>query len=969
MAPNLDPNEQVPEVEEDASGCCQRQGCFRGWNGCLSRCTEGCIAKYTKCAISAPWFLIVFSVAVSLVLTSGVYFRFVQDQTVDLAKLWLPPGTWYESDRALYESAYGVQNLEQIIVVAKGGNMLAPATENKSGSPAMLEAFDLFTALQAITVYDDESNSTLGFGDFCYKPILRCLFFSPFNYWGTTLNRSAIETDQDPGLTLNNSKAPGSFAGVFVVQEMVLGGISRDKPGAGIAPTVVGVEAVMLWIFIDKGGASPKQLELIAAWEKKYLDIAAKFDQTAQYTHVYRKTMDSLSNEIQLGVNDDMFSIYLAVALPLLGFVVVFFVIDSGKRTLTMLVLSSLGMTIGSVWGLGGYLINAGMFPNYPGDAMLFFLLITLGILHRFRVMIRYRQMDPTELDASERVKGTFRDSAPSFTWAMCVTSLPLIVGYSMTELPAMKMYAFTCGVGILIDYVVMMTFVLGCITILARGDNRALEKAPLIDRGKAALRGEGLSSSQKREYVPHSGELRGTRNFSTAESYLLAVEAVATPNVIEVVVTRCYSAIMGSGLESPSVSSVSRGTARALVWSCLAVAGSVALIAYGANQIRNDWTPALSSSNLVPDSSYMKGYATQEAKYFLGTPVPIDFPLVFDLAGARSAEKGPIIMELAQRIQTVPNLDQSSFRNVYGVYTEWCKTTDTLSAPCARNMINVTNQNGSFEMFPGPRCWTTLITGQFLASAVGLPYAADFVLGPRLNPLQVRMAVSSVYGAFATYEGQRDIPLSLHDFLTDFLAEKGLPKEEFYVFSFAASFPYFQVWGPAENFLYNFVYAAVLAACLLCLLTLEPLTAFKTIFALFTIVITVVGFVYARNDIGFSLIMAPAIIGIPLVSFEFVFHIGYRATQALRREPSVALSHVTAAAPLSSVLATSVMMMLSLLVFSVSVSPINNAFQRQFEWLLFVGMLTVALVNIPLLIAPLTYNADKLLMDSYQDV
>lgn len=436
-----------------------------------------------------PWTVIISSIIVSLYLAAGVFTNY--QVTTDPVDLWVASGSQARKDMENFNQKFWkFYRIEQVIIEPnnlapfKSANItnydqdglveFGPAFEHRF----LLEAFDLYQSIKNLTasipskVNEEFSqhkvDRKITLDDICYKPLGgSCAVQSIFIYFKD--DKKAIENPNylnqikncvDNGLNpkcFKDNDIPLIYPGV------ALGGFENDQY----------IEAKSLIFTILVVNNNDPQMNLQANyWEKEFISLMENVSKTNRYStfKVAFKAERSIEDELDRQSRSDIFTVAVSY---LIMFIYILLALGDLDRCGTVLMTArfTLGF-VGVAVVLLSVLASLGFFFyfNIPATLIIVevipFLVLAVGVDNIFILVQSYqrdkRRDGETLVEQIGRVVG---EIAPSMLLSSLSMSACFFIG-ALTEMPAVRMFAFYAAVALIINFFLQMTCFLGLFTL-----------------------------------------------------------------------------------------------------------------------------------------------------------------------------------------------------------------------------------------------------------------------------------------------------------------------------------------------------------------------------------------------------------------------------------------------------------------------------------------------------------------------
>ncbi|KAH7637438.1 niemann-pick c1 protein-like protein [Dermatophagoides farinae] len=430
-----------------------------------------------------PWSIIIGSIVISLYLAAGVFTHY--QVTTDPVDLWVPAGSQARSDMELFnEKFWKFYRIEQVIIEPK---LMKPFTlanyTNYDGDaliefgPAfeqqfMLQAFDLYENIKQLKArYFDKrigQNRTIHLEDICYKPLsVSCAVQSIFTYFGQDIDQvrrpnyiRRIQNCVENGL---NPKCFGKNDVPLPYPGVALGGFKDDRY----------LEAKALIITLPVVNHNDPKSNIPAnEWEKEFLALLEMATKTNKYNllNLAYKAERSVEDELDRQSQSDIVTVAVSY---LIMFIYILLALGDMDKCSTILTTArfTLGF-VGVAVVLLSVLASLGLFFyfNIPATLIIVevipFLVLAVGVDNIFILVQSFqrdkRQDNETLVDQIGRVVG---EIAPSMLLSSLSMSACFFIG-TLTEMPAVRMFALYAAVALIINFFLQMTCFLGLFTL-----------------------------------------------------------------------------------------------------------------------------------------------------------------------------------------------------------------------------------------------------------------------------------------------------------------------------------------------------------------------------------------------------------------------------------------------------------------------------------------------------------------------
>ncbi|KFM77574.1 Niemann-Pick C1 protein, partial [Stegodyphus mimosarum] len=426
-----------------------------------------------------PITIMAVSLCICLILSSGLIFNF--DVTTNPVDLWVSPHSQARQDMEYFNIHFGpFYRIEQIIITPVNQNSFQhPAIINHeminvTWGPVfeqefLLAALDLQLQIQNLTV--SLGNSTIQLRDVCLAPLkplnVECAIQSVFGFFQPNADHlqdkiKYLSHFKSCSLNPQDPKCFAPYGGPLDSVDVVLGGFQNSEYETAHALVIT----IPLPNFYDADKNFNSRL-----WESEFLDFMHNFSHPLMI--IAFKAEKSVQDEIERGSHSDLFTVaisyilmffYITVSLGeyhecktlfveskfILGFFGVLIVLVS--------VISSLGLF--SFIGVPATLIIVEVIP---------FLVLAVGVDNIFILVQAFQREERKPNQSLEaRISYVVGKVAPSMLLSSISMSSCFFIG-TLTEMPAVRLFALYAGVALLVNFFLQMTCFLGLFILDSR--------------------------------------------------------------------------------------------------------------------------------------------------------------------------------------------------------------------------------------------------------------------------------------------------------------------------------------------------------------------------------------------------------------------------------------------------------------------------------------------------------------------
>ncbi|GIY19433.1 NPC intracellular cholesterol transporter 1 [Caerostris extrusa] len=401
-----------------------------------------------------PITIMILSLFVCSAFSFGLFLNF--DVTTNPVDLWVSPGSEARKDMEDYNKYFG-----------------KPRVKNISWGPVfqqefLLAALDLQLQVENLTATVD--NSTIHLTDICLSPLkplnTACAIQSIFGFFQNKAERFQNKNDyllhfKSCSLAPKDSKCFAPFGGPLDSAAVVLGGFNNSFDSA---------QALVITIPVTNYNDADLTLKA-RIWESKFLQFIQNYSHPLM--KIAFKAERSIQDEIERGSHSDLLTVaisymlmfcYITVSLGeyhecktllveskfTLGFFGVLIVLVS--------VISSLGLF--SFLGVPATLIIVEVVP---------FLVLAVGVDNIF-ILVQAFQREETQpgQNLEQKIGYVVGKVAPSMLLSSISMSSCFFIG-TLTEMPAVRLFALYAGVALLMNFFLQMTCFLGLFILDSR--------------------------------------------------------------------------------------------------------------------------------------------------------------------------------------------------------------------------------------------------------------------------------------------------------------------------------------------------------------------------------------------------------------------------------------------------------------------------------------------------------------------
>ncbi|CAD7701858.1 unnamed protein product [Ostreobium quekettii] len=407
----------------------------------------------------------------------AVMFFTLFEQELDSDRLFTPESSQAFRDREYVEGLYGDPPVQTRVLITRRVDLTKEPqcrkrdllVDQDRASRFLMEVFDLYEDIQAITV--TEGGDVLTLGDICAKPVPNgpCLMQSVLDAWN--YSREALESDTNISATLSRGNLVTEL-GLPLDTGFVVGRNQEGGQCDGNAE-VYQFQFILRWETEDINGKDidPRTHK----WLRTLVDVVRDHWRSPQLEG-FVSDLHIVDSESERGVVKDTAKLPLGyILVGIYSHVVMFKNSPAFNKThLAGMSYVSVILAIVSAFGMAQALqVKFNLVTQ-----TLPFLLLGLGMDDAFIIVGAYHQTDAC-LAGEERVAQAMRRAGSS----ILVTSMTDLAAFLMglyTELPALRAFAAHACLGITFDFIFQVTFFVAFLALDAEREKRALNGAPM---------------------------------------------------------------------------------------------------------------------------------------------------------------------------------------------------------------------------------------------------------------------------------------------------------------------------------------------------------------------------------------------------------------------------------------------------------------------------------------------------------
>lgn len=424
----------------------------------------------------------------------------------DPVNLWSQPNSQAHQEKLYFEDSFGPYfRIEQVVIYPTNGSKpWYNYTDSNGVTTEFSNVFELGflnstvklqkRILELNATVDDR---TIGITDICFKPLKNnfCAIQSPIDWFqGNETNFILEDPNKNGTENINQYILDGSndkprylehflscFQNSFNLKDTHYNNLSCFGPyGGPLQKNLVlgGYPGNEYWkanslvITIPvRNSHSPMLTKIAKAWERKFIDLLSNYSDPNLEVAFYSER--SIEDEIERQSQSDVFTIaisylvmlvYVAVSLGRSSSLDNFFVESRIVLGLggVLIVLASVLASIGilSFFGVRATLIIIEVIP---------FLVLAVGVDNIF-IIVQALQRSANNADLvpctlEERISIVIGDVGPSLLLASLSESACFLIG-TLTPMPAVRVFAMTASLALLVDFILQLTVFIGLLTI-----------------------------------------------------------------------------------------------------------------------------------------------------------------------------------------------------------------------------------------------------------------------------------------------------------------------------------------------------------------------------------------------------------------------------------------------------------------------------------------------------------------------
>ncbi|GFY66949.1 NPC intracellular cholesterol transporter 1 [Trichonephila inaurata madagascariensis] len=411
-----------------------------------------------------PITIMILSLFICSVFSFGLFLNF--DVTTNPVDLWVSPGSEARKDMEDYNKHFGpFYRIEHIIIT--------PTNQDSFYYPIV--ALDLQLQIEKLTATLD--NSTIELQDICLAPLkplsTACAIQSVFGFFQNKVEHFQNMAEylahfKSCSLAPKDSKCFAPFGGPLDSAAVVLGGFNDSFDSA---------QALIITIPVTNYNDLDMTLKA-RIWESKFLDFIKNYSHPL--LKVAFKAERSIQDEIERGSHSDLLTVAISYMLM---FVYITVSLGEYHECNTLLVESKFTLGFfGVLIVLVSVISSLGLFSFLGIPATLIivevvpFLVLAVGVDNIF-ILVQAFQREEAKPGQTleERIGFVVGKVAPSMLLSSISMSSCFFIG-TLTEMPAVRLFALYAGVALLVNFFLQMTCFLGLFIL----DSRRQEKRRL---------------------------------------------------------------------------------------------------------------------------------------------------------------------------------------------------------------------------------------------------------------------------------------------------------------------------------------------------------------------------------------------------------------------------------------------------------------------------------------------------------
>ncbi|CAG7836043.1 unnamed protein product [Allacma fusca] len=453
----------------------------------------------TGCA-HHPWLVLIPGIITTLCLCSGIVYLKI---TTDPVELWASPSSRSRVEKDYYDSKFEPFYRTEMLIITPDPEVMKPfkyttSQGEETFGPIFNQKFlEAILDLQNDIVYNLTSENNITLGDICFKPLAPdnnfCTIFSIWGFWQNNLDNLKIVKNNHTYLDhfkfcSKNPTSPkdstalhmtclGEYGGP-IDPSVVLGGfLQPGETMSGDAKYNLASTAIITFIVSNKYDKA--KLNAALDWEKSFVKFMKDWveNDKPEWMDVAFSSERSIEDELERESSGEVSTILVSYIIMFLYITVALgennsfstLLIDS-KATLglggVLIVLTSVASSIG-IFGFLGVPATLIIIEVIP------FLVLAVGVDNIFILVQTYQRSvrlpSETRHDHIGRIVG---EVGPSMLLSSVSESTCFLLG-GLSEMPAVRAFAFYAGVALIIDFLMQIT----CFVSLLAIDSRRQEE------------------------------------------------------------------------------------------------------------------------------------------------------------------------------------------------------------------------------------------------------------------------------------------------------------------------------------------------------------------------------------------------------------------------------------------------------------------------------------------------------------